>query len=495
EYINYFNTLPVNYSWPVSVKWQGLSGNVNFSLKNGQITRVTTQSSSTPLSIAYGPNLFTLSGLNTESDMTYNTLKLWDGSQGLSISEANLTSDNLKYSLYNFHHSSHFITQMPNDYNFTSQWNISQIVVPDLSVNSIQLDLSILNMNAKAFAELITFSRVLKNTNSSDEMIPYLLNIISPKTTLNLNFSSDTSFGDMHFGNVTLKQKIDWPANIPLPKTPEELTKNIHIHADMIVPINLVEYFFTKHFDKMPPPAVSSEPTTEGPSLGNLQNKLEQLQNNNVISTSTKIQIINILKTNPTSDGFAYFLDQLVVTNSIPKDVAESLKAQYQQIEKMTKNTAGINNSAPILPAEPKQAPTSRELALELINSYKNMGYLVQQGDNYLITVDFENEELKINGKTQIIPPTGQPEASQSVANQPVESQPAGQPMTNQPVANQPAASQPAAGGQSMPNQPAANQPVVSEPVTNQPMANQPVENQPATNNPVASQPAVNISH
>jgi hypothetical protein len=461
EYINYFNILPISSFLPNNfVKWDGLSGNINISLKNNQMNHVTGEASAKPFSAAYEADSFTLSGFNANSDMTANTLGLWDGTQTISISDLNIMANSHQYSLNRFKHTSTFMTKMPNSSNYTIQLSIGQIVVPDLTINSLQMEMSVLDINAKGLVELASYLKNLKDANANNVNKIYFLNLIVPSTNINVNFSADTAFGDTIFGKVTFNQKIDWPPNVALPKTQDELTKHVRMHAVIVLPIKLVEYFFIQRFDKMPQ---TTAPTTdtEGPSLESLQNKVQQLQSDNTIATSTKIQILNMLKTNPSSNDFSYYLDQLVIMNSIPKDVAESLKEQYKQVETVTQSASALNGSAPIPPPEPKQPPTSRELALEQINNYKNMGYLVPQGDNYMMTIDFENAELKINGKIQNIPPVN----------------PSGM---NQPAVNQPAVNQPEM------NQPAVNQPEMNQPAVNQPEMNQPAVNQPAVNQPIA---------
>jgi uncharacterized protein YdgA (DUF945 family) len=377
QYISQIKILPFDVSLGTnSIKWAGLTTDIKMTREKDHVLRLAMNTLVTPLTIILRDFSYTQSDIETKMDIELGSTGMWYGTQMISMPQADMTIENNKYSITGFNHTSHLLTKIPNEDSYDFTLTIQQVITPYINFNPLQTQLSITGINENALKKLMSQPNNIDQTD--------FINLLTANTIVNFNILNNSNFG-----NLELKGKIDWPPNTLLPTTVEELENHIRSHVEIKLPVALVNYFLAMSIEKTKSNAESVDPSKA--SLISVEKKLEELQDNNVISTSTKIGILNLLETHPKSDVFSHYLDQLTTMNSIPVDVATSIKDEFQQIEK--------NTSSPVMSSPVIDPPTTQDLLDERINAYKTMGLIIQNNDQYITIIDFENGEFSFNGK------------------------------------------------------------------------------------------------
>jgi hypothetical protein len=401
QYNSHFETSSANLMiYETSVKWQGISGNIHFSLLKDHINTIIIELNNGPLVIKYLDYLLNISGITIKSDMTINPTGLWNGTQLISIPQVSLMASNNKYIINNFNSTSKFNVNQQNIYDYTSQTTIGELNIPEFVINPMQITYSITGVNAKGLNDFIILSKNINKDKTIDQeknqiFEKYFSNIFTPNIQTTLDMINMTNFGKM-----TVHAKADWPENIALPNNLEAIKKNVRVRIDLSLPVALVDHILISYFNKIQPPiteqSVPTQPRVE--SLESFKNEIEQLQDDDKISISTKTRLISILEQHPDFESFSLYLDQLVTMNSIAEEMAGKLKDEYKIVQKIESDRLANPDkySSASLPVE---ATTPNEMAKERIDAYKNLGYIIQQDDNYITVITFENGQFKTNDK------------------------------------------------------------------------------------------------
>jgi hypothetical protein len=381
-----------------SLKWQGLTGDINFVLKNNHINNFVIEINSAPFVVNYQNYLLTVSGITTKNDMTRNSIGLWDGTQSISLPQVTLTINHDKYDINNFDYSSNFIVDQKNNYNYTSQVVIRELSIPEFIINPMQINYSMTGINAKGFHDFLIMS---KNINKKNDQERQLLersfsNLFTSNLKIALEMMSNTNYGKM-----ILHASVDWPENSAPPNDLEAIKNNLRVRLDVSVPTTLINHLFINYFNKTQPQP-TPQPILDKKSIDPLQSfedDIEHLEENDKISVTTKTRLFSILSQQPDLDTFSAYVDQLVALNSISDEMANQLKNEYKTVDEMkSENLANQDNNQQQAQTAP-EAATPESMAKERIDAYKNLGYIIQQDENYTTVITFENGQLKVNDK------------------------------------------------------------------------------------------------
>lgn len=209
---------------------------------------------------------------------------------------------------------------------------------------------------------------------------------IQQTSTLNGLATADSSLG-----TFTAHSKTNWPANIPLPRTLDEVYKNSFTEIKLKMTKQLVVKLLSIYGDEI---MATSEKQLEQIKLARekaakqyfqnqrtaddnaFKQKVEQLLQNKLISTSLSLQLLAFQKEQQSIETFSLNLTQLNVAPEIKKELESSYSIQDLQLKQMQLNDK-INN---------------------MINDLMAISYLKKDNDDYLSEIIIENGIFKING-------------------------------------------------------------------------------------------------
>jgi hypothetical protein len=379
-----------------TIKWQGVTGNFDFDLKNNHIDNITIELAISPVNVKHENYQLNLATITLKRSMKLNSAKLWDGDQFFNIPQASFMTENQTYNLSNFNYFAKFGIHQKDTYNYTTQLTIAQLILPEAIISPMQMDYSIYELNAQALADFIKTSAVLQNKSSisntnTEALINSLTKLLTPETNVTFNMLNNTSFG-----KASVNATADWPENIPLPDNIQDLQSHARVRISIVMPVALVEDIINKYYNKNQPVTPAPQPTEAITPLQSFDAQIEQLETDNKISTSAKTKIASMANSLPSTETFLAYIDQLVATNDLDTGTADILKEQYTTTEQAEKDRAAAEEAQKLAP--PPVAPLSpQDRANEQIKTYKNMGYLLENNGNYIATITYENGQLKIN--------------------------------------------------------------------------------------------------
>jgi len=402
QFITEVKSSTVNINLPnISIQWEGFNGNIDITPKNNHINAFTTKLINNPLTIKFKNYTLKIIGMTLESSMSHHPVGLWEGNQIISMSQINFNVENNNFTINHFTNQSKFGVDQQNRYHYSSQANMGECIIPNLTIHSLQMTYSLFGINSKGLIDFILKSQTIrKNGNISNEEKQAYQIVFTKIFTPSINFTANL-IANTDFGTLTIYSKADWPENKNLPNNLYDIKMNGRAHLDVIIPVALVDHLLDAYFKKIQPPTevTSSLQEPAKPTLQTFQDQLDDLQNKDEISTSVKTRIYNIAETHPTSDSFSSYIDQLILLNEISEKSADLVKNQYSILEKTETDDLKKQSEAPSLPPPPAQPATPQAMVNARINAFKEMGYVIENNNNYTTTITFENGQLKINEK------------------------------------------------------------------------------------------------
>lgn len=397
--------------------WEGIDGTVSFKTNaDDTVTQVNSKFVFGNLNVAIedaGEKLeLALTPITQSGSWNYEPVGLWTGQTDITLPGAVFKINNvLHYGMEKLLLAGNS-NVTGNMYNLVSTLTINNLTLTDYVVPSISLlqyKLAINNLNAMELVHFISAAQTTQNKpNPQDEMMTVyqtvLPRVITPSSTVNLDVVMNTSLG-----GFTAKGNAIWPANTALPNTMEETAKNVNGKVDIRIAIPLANAFIDQAVNSMAAQAIQQMPATpavttitpETPVDANkdtLKNKLMVYMQNGQLPLPAAIQIMSLYDSHASPDAFATNVKQLRLAPPIETEIIQL----YTQLATAPQPTTPI----PAVPTtvQPQMAPSQLQKDLsgslkDQVNQLIKEGYLIQDGNDYIATLTYINNTLKINNK------------------------------------------------------------------------------------------------
>lgn len=429
EWINRINVIPMTLSFIGMDKttWQGLEGTVSFKTDADLIRQLKSHFVFGELKITLEDpeqnTEFSLQSITHDTDSQHQPMGLWTGHSEIVIPAATLkTNSTLQFSMANLSFSG-ATNITDNMFHVASSLAIDNLNMPSQMIPVIaplNYKLSINNLNAMELNHFITALQAARASDLANEKLTIyqtvLPRIITPTTHLNLDFYTNTSLGAL-----TAKGMAAWPANVALPNTLDELMKNANGKIDIRIAIPLanaiidetIDEVTTRVVQKMPETPSAASITTNKPvdtTKETFKNKLTALMQSGALPLAAAIQLMSLYDEHATPETFASSIKQLNLTTP-------GMEAELIQLYTQLANTPPAS-TLPTIPTS-VQTPTSQnQIRQELSASVKSQveqliqqGYLIKDNNDYIASIIYENNTIRINGKdisqeTKTVPAT-----------------------------------------------------------------------------------------
>lgn len=427
--VNHIQMLPVNTSilGMANLDWQGLNGVITFKVntKTNQISQLNSDLTIENLSLKLNDALgmgqnteFVLQSLVLKTDTALPSIDISSGGSQLTISGASWkNSTGLQFGLNNLVVQGSSQMNADNMVNFSNTLSIQKIEVPHYVIpviSAINYNLLVNNINAK---ELNAFIKLMQPGSNNDKQLEMQIPRIITATT---NVKFDTGF-NTPLGIFVFKGLAFWPAKVALPTTADEMRVNANAKADVRISIPLAkvltEQAINQWSNTMEGKITSGQPTmtpaeTKTMSLADkskdvLKEQLASLLQSGSISLNAAIEVMSLYDQHPSLAAFKAELQKVELTPVIQAQLNQLYAQLYAA------------NTQPALPPAP--TPDNQQVAQQAaasslknqIDEWIKQGYVTQDNNDYVTTIIYENEVLKINGKE--LPPdiTGTPPLQQ----------------------------------------------------------------------------------
>lgn len=435
----------------VTLIWDGVKGDIDFTVDNNQIKNVQTNITFGRLSANSTPNSsfsrsfsMVLQPIMQVTNSTLQPIGLWTGDGHLSSAGLNINgNDRLIFGVDKFSLISK-VSLNDNQYSLASTLSIQKIDVPDTIISMISpfnLQLALSNFDAAVIYQIVQLSQ---QTLDSDEFQKQLLQLL-PSAVTQESFTQLDFFGTTALGGFNVKIMTNWPKNLPLPKTSDELYQNAYAKIDIRIASALESLLMNQVIAAMaareasqiqrnpqqtpppPPPSTVSPSVATTPTPATTDNKQQQeifkikiadLMQQGKLPLSSAIQIMTWFDQRLSPAEFTANLKQM---NLLP-DAETQLTQMYQQL--YVQPPVQTQAATPALPATPPpaqagqptppvdQAQLQQQLATAMKTQFDELlqqGYITLDNNDYVTSITYESGVFKVNGKplpTELLGPS-----------------------------------------------------------------------------------------
>lgn len=401
HWLNHVSIPAINLQLPQgNLSWQGLNGHSDITIINNQISSVqsqfeigllSAQGNQPPLQLNVQPISLSYNGL-------LHPVGLWVGSFKMSVPNVKFKNpEGNDINLENFNISTKNDVIANKLYNANEQITLQKLEIPSQPIPLISpanLMLAAYNFNAQGVIDLANFmkkseSTDISNTDFRKQLLFLLTKTVTPTTVI----QSDASF-TTPMGSFLLNGKASgFPVNA---NSIDDILQNSQIQANVRIAIplakKLLETYFQALLIKNTPPD-SNNPatvtqvtpinqTTTQQNVEAFNEKVAGLMREGKITLPISIQVMTLSNQNLTLDQFAAGLDKF----NLPADIKSELTQTYSQLLSQQQ----VQTVQTELPTS-----TSDQAIAEWINK----GYLVQDQNDYVISITRDASGLKVNGK------------------------------------------------------------------------------------------------
>lgn len=416
--------------------WDGLQGDITLSVKNNVVQKVKTKF--TLGRVFVGPKENAPIQINlllqpiTQSSQTYlQPVGLWAGqatltAPGFSINNANRL-------IFSFESLTMAVKSAVtnNLYSINNQISVQKIEMPDSVVPlvaplNLQIDIS--GVNAPKLYDLTMQYTKVRNQQMSpdefqDELPALLVALLTQNTDVKLNLAGSTSMGDF-----SVKANANWPENTALPKTADEFYAKAHAKIDIRMSAALETLILNQVIAQMAEreaiqlkrmnmngsssvnTPTNQEATT--PQKDIFKKAIADLMQQGKLALPAAIQIMTWFDQHISPAEFGINVKQL----NLSPEAEKELNTLYQQLY-LVKTAQPAQPSVATATPQPTppvdEAQMQQQLATTMRTQFDELvqqGYIIQEGNDYLISITIDNGSLKINDKplpSGMVRPTG----------------------------------------------------------------------------------------
>ncbi len=247
-----------------NLTWQGLSGQMNFTLAEQHIHHMKSLVTIGALNASTKAASMFSQPITTTTDITYNADHLWEGSHTLLIPEIilDVTQSESNYMLKNFRAAYFASMSAPHLYNIRAQFTLDNFLSPAFEIGSSNLVLALSKLNADAwnrFIQAVETSPLPNPSHSpSQAMLDNLYILITPDTLI----SEDVSLNSKN-GILTSHGEASWPQPI---NSLQDMMSKIKLKLSIRVSQSLIQKLITMNVPLTQPTTQSNEVTPTVPA-------------------------------------------------------------------------------------------------------------------------------------------------------------------------------------------------------------------------------------
>lgn len=396
--------LNMQFSSSGNIAWQGLTGDSNMRTDNGHISTVQSNfnigaiSATTPIGLQLNTKPISIT-----YDGTFHPIGLWVGNFNVSVPNLswvnstgkNINIENLKITTKND------ITST-NLYNGIETLSITKLELPGNDISSVSpanITLEENNFSAKGIVGLGNYLRKVKpsDISNNNDLRNQILALASKITTSTSTLTGDASF-NTSLGAFALNGKIYGFTSTPAASL-NDILKNSHMQIDLKVAVPLANKLLESYFQTltsrintrsssipsmpMPPELTTTQPIDQA-GIELFNEKIAGLMKQGKLSLTTSMQIMTLRGQNLTPDQFSAGLSNL----KLPGDMVMQITTIYEQSLQTKQNTT----ATPIT--------TSADKTKDIISQWLKKGYLIQNQNDYVVSITRDDGVIKINGNT-----------------------------------------------------------------------------------------------
>jgi uncharacterized protein YdgA (DUF945 family) len=413
NYLSQFSSAPFTVMpiLPGKMIWQGMKGNINLFVSNNQVTQAAGHIDLGAVNAQFDTNAIVWSGMTYQYDMSAQNNGLWVGKQSIALPEFSMSKSGMVIigvRGINLDFSSDIGTN--KYYNVVMQASLNSLVTADISIGPSTLKLSLEHFNLKGMADFIRVSRGVSKTmlathgQQRPEMAGFLPKAITPITVINESATIVTSSGKL--GSTG---QIFWPKNMALPTTLEDVIANAGMKMNLRISTTLVNRLIDTYYHHQQGDAASaSEKTAQlsEPTEAGLLAQVDVWTSQNQIPLDVSFQIKDFIKRHLSQEVFAANVDPFVTRKEISAEIVDQLKQKYAVLHpEPTPPVPGAAATAAITPTPPPPPVVTQVKQVSPADGMRNivaewvkMGCLIQDEEDYVTTITYEQGVLKCNG-------------------------------------------------------------------------------------------------
>jgi len=343
---NHFEIAPYHAEIPMVAKldWQGLDAYLFLQSQSHYISRIQNDAHFRTLTLSGANSSLQLEGIVVKNQYSHKQDSLWQGEDHLTIPTLTISRGNQTYQLTQYKIDSHYGNNAQNGYDIQSIISLEQLVLPLMTITPSKSTITLQNLNSNTLKQIMNLTKTFQGKTNNAFLTQYnqlLLQLITPNTSLSLDNVLTTSEG-----NMTTATKLTWAANTPLPTTAPEILKGLNGQLNARVSKQLVAFI------------------------------IEQIE------TAKKSRM-----------DYENHAAPSTVTPSLTNAASETPPAPSP----ITPTPVTPNTVAPIA------TPVSPTLTDQL-NQLIQQGYISEDGNDYVITMTYQNGTLMINQKQVPLP-------------------------------------------------------------------------------------------
>lgn len=361
------------------VLWEGLSGDNMLKYRGNDLAQITTAMTLGKLTLTSPNSSIQFDAINIDSTENKESSDApWVGVQHINLPSVDIVNQNAnKLSILNLDITTN--SNLKNGlFNTNTTVNISTIQTSNYTVQPINLNLSLENINTKA---LMQFAKNDKN----DKVIDNAYQLITAKTNLNGHLSLGTNIG-----NLVADAKVYWPEASALPSNMDEFKKGVSYSFKFTISSlllnNLLKDYSASAEKSSSKQAINNEDEDQNQTQDDIFNQtVAAYIKDGKINVNDSLSIMALEKEHLSANDFNNKLDQMKL--NIPADAIVQLKQIYAHLD--------FNTAVKSAPQDP---------AAVMIDNYVKQGYLIKNDDNYTITIEYSQGQMKINGQAMPLP-------------------------------------------------------------------------------------------
>jgi hypothetical protein len=379
------------------ISWDGLSGTSLIHTNHSRVSAIRSELTIGALSAATDiPQNAQLSiqPISLTSDAMINSIGLWTGTFKLAVPHFSLIYSGKNINLINLNINTKNTITDNIFYNSTKQLSIQKLEIPGNVISMISpatLDISMNNFNAKGMVELYAYLKNNRDTYMVDKQkfnsqsLALLTKIFLPTSMVASNIFINTSLGA-----ITATTKAFFTTNTPAFTSSEDIIKNINLQINIRIATTLanrlIDYYY-QTYDLQPlstPRAAMNAPVQQA-TVEMFNDKIAALMKEGKLSLPLSLQVMTLSNQSLTLDQFNAGLIKL--------NISPTLTAQIAQIyaEVLTHPTTQPPTPPPVI------LPSDK--AKIFITEWLKQGYLIQDNNDYVISITRQNGEVMINKK------------------------------------------------------------------------------------------------
>lgn len=371
--------------------WQGLNGYINFHVQGKHLTHIVTELDVGALSARTNTGSLKTKNVLMNYDMTPDPTGLWTGKSSFAAPEVIVVNKSGSFTLQNINFTDVFNVNAGKMYTSVLQFSLSQMIIPNFSINQSSLNLSFENLNAPELANFIKKAGDLQNhkekitADQFQEFLALIPPVIAPATVVKQDLTINTSNG-----RILTNGQANWPTTV---KTMDDVVKGVKANLNLRVSISLVNQVIdliaaeAPTTPVVPPTAAPAQPTEQG-----LLKAIDDWAKANKVDLSIGIQLKDLVQTHLSIADFSRNVDRFVTLKELTPELASQIKTQYADIT--TVKTATVPPPPPIEPVQISPANQVKQQLAQLVSQ----GFVKQDNADYVTMLTFEQGVLKANG-------------------------------------------------------------------------------------------------